>query len=76
MRLKDQVIKERMVGPVYRISCEDCEAFYIRETERSLNVRFLEHRRPSSSTSEVSIHIHADHPEHSVDVTNAKILEV
>ena len=34
------------------------EATYVEETERSLNARFGEHRRPSSTTSEVSKHIH------------------
>ena len=36
----------------------------------------MEHRWPSSSTSEVSRHIHTTEPGHSIDVANAQILEV
>ena len=65
---KDPVSKENVVGPVYKIKCEECDVVYIGETERSLKTRFSEHRRPSSTTSEVSKHIHADHPQHSVEL--------
>ena len=44
------------------------------ETERSLKARFSEHRRPSSTTSEVSKHIHVDHPQHSVELENTEVL--
>ena len=54
---KDPVDKENVVGPVYKIKCEECEARYVGETERSLKSRFNEHRRPSSTTSEVAKHI-------------------
>ena len=73
---KDQVPKDNTVGPVYLIKCEDCEASYVGETERSLKARFMEHRRPSSNTSEVSRHIHSEKPEHHVNITNTKILTV
>ena len=46
------------------------------ETERSLKARFDEHRRPSSSTSEVSRHIHNDCKGHTVHIEEAKILTV
>ena len=55
---KDPVGKDKVVGPVYKISCEECDATYVGETERSLKARFGEHRRPSSTTSEVSKHIY------------------
>ena len=48
---KDPVGKDKVVGPVYKISCEECEVTYVGETERSLKARFGEHRRPSSTTS-------------------------
>ena len=63
-----------MVGPVYKVKCEDCEATYVGETERSLKSRFNEHLRPSSTTSEVSKHIHLEQPEHSVELENTEIL--
>ena len=40
---KDPVGKDKVVGPVYKISCEECEATYVGETERSLKARFVEH---------------------------------
>ena len=73
---KDPVGKDKVVGPVYKISCEECEATYVGETERSLKARFGEHRRPSSTTSEVSKHIHTDSPDHTIMLENTKILEV
>ena len=76
VRPKDKILKDRVVGPVYHISCEDCEASYIGETERSLKARFQEHRRPSSSTSEVSKHLHTEQPGHSVQLDKVKILDV
>ena len=48
---KDPVGKDKVVGLVYKISCEECEATYVGETERSLKARFGEHKRPSSTTS-------------------------
>ena len=76
VRPKDPIEKDKVVGPIYKISCEDCEATYVGETERSLKARFSEHRRPSSATSEVSRHIHQDSPGHSIDLENTQILSV
>ena len=73
---KDPVGKDKVVGPVYKISCEDYEATYVGETERSLKARFGEHRRPSSTTSEVSRHVHSDNPNHNITLENTKILSV
>ena len=52
-----------------------CEEFYIGETERSLKARFLEHRSPSSTSSEVSQHIHIESPGHKIDLEKVKILD-
>ena len=71
---KDPVDKEHVVGPVYKIKCEECEATYVGETERFLKSRFNEHRRPSSITSEVAKHIQTDRPEHAVELDNTEIL--
>ena len=76
VRLEDKILKERVVGPVYHIPCDPCDASYIGETQRSLKVRFLEHRRPRSTTSEVSRHIHIDNTEHQVGMDEVKILTV
>ena len=73
---KDPVRKDKVVSPVYKISREEREATYVGETERSLKARFEEHRRPSSTTSEVLKHIHTDSPDHTITLENTKILAV
>ena len=70
---KDPVGKDKVVNPVYKISCEECEATYVGETEHSLKARFGEHWRPSSTTSEVSKHIHTDSTNHTIMLENMKI---
>ena len=78
VRPKDKNLKERVVRPVYRILItlsdlsDSFDASYIGETEIVLKARFLEHRRPGSTTSEVSRHILLDHSEHQVDMDGAK----
>ena len=49
---------------------------YVGETERSLKAKFSEHQRPSSTTSEVSKHIHVDHLQHSVELENTEVLTI
>ena len=73
-RPKDPVPKERVLGPIYHVSCEDCGKDYIGETERSFKARFDEHKRPSSVNSEVSRHIYQENPGHSVSLTGSRIL--
>ena len=53
---KDPVGKDKVVGPVYNISCEECKATYVGETKRSLKTRFGAHRRLSSTTSSFKTH--------------------
>ena len=52
-----------------------CLESYIGETERSLKKRFQEHKRPSSTSSEVSKHIHIESPGHQVDIEEVQILD-
>ena len=78
---KDKTEKKDVAGPVYYIPCQGkthrgpCKESYIGETERSLKTRFLEHRRPSSTSSEVSQHIDIESPGHHVDLNQVKILD-
>jgi hypothetical protein len=78
---KDKTEKKDIAGPVYHIPCQgqtsrgQCSESYIGETERSLKTRFLEHRRPSSTSSEVSQHIHIESPGHRVDLDKVNILD-
>ena len=77
--LKDKT--EDITGPMYKIPCQGkttkgvCQDSYIGETERSLRTIFLEHRRPSSTSSEVSQHIHIESPGHHVDLENVEVLD-
>ena len=75
MRLKDEVINERVVCLVYH-SCDNCDESYIGEMARSLKSRCMEHRRPSSVNSEVSKHVNCDQSDHSISLDNVRILEV
>ena len=73
---KDPLAKDKVVDPVYKINCEECEATYVGETEHSLKARFGEHRRPISTTSEVLKHIHTDSPNNTITLENMKILSM
>ena len=78
--LKTKINKQEVAGPIYHIKCEGhdnikCDKDYIGETERTLKARFMEHRRPSSSSSEVSRHIHVDNPGHAVSMDSVRILD-
>ncbi|KAI8500874.1 hypothetical protein Bbelb_216920 [Branchiostoma belcheri] len=78
---KDKTPKEEKCSVVYCIPCQGttrqgtCEESYIGETERSLRTRFLEHKRPSSLSSEVSQHIHIESPGHTVSLDKVRILD-
>ena len=78
---KDKTDKKDITGAVYHIPCQgittrgQCKETYIGETERNVKTRFNEHRRPSSTKSEVSQHIHIESPGHTVDFDKVKILD-
>ena len=40
VKLKGHLRKENVLGPVYKIKCEECHAVYGGETERALKARF------------------------------------
>ena len=77
---KDTSEKKDITGPIYSIHCQrqtnrwQCEEFYMGETECSSKARFLEHRRPSSLSSEVSQHIHIASLGHHIDLEKVNIL--
>ena len=78
---KDKTEKKDVVGPVYLIPCQgqtsrgQCKESYIGESERSVKTRFLEHKRRSSTKSEVSQHIYIESPGHTVHLDKVKILD-
>ena len=66
----------KVVGSVCHITCDDSDATYVGNTERSLKTRFSEQRRKSSVGSEVSQNVHVDRLEHRVSLDRVKILTV
>jgi hypothetical protein len=77
---KDKLAKDQVCGPVYKIKCDGdgktpCQASYIGETERMLKKRIMEHKRSSSTTSEVANHIHRAHPSHTIKEADISILD-
>ena len=55
-------------GAVYKINCCDCQASYIGETGRNLNIRLTEHKR-ATKNGDVNNHIaeHHLHTNHRID---------
>ena len=69
-----KLLKERVLKPLYHIPCDLCDAFYIVKLKDRLRHGFLEKRKPSSNTLDVSRHIHIDNIEYQVDMDEVKIL--
>ena len=49
---KDKIKKEDQCGVIYKLSCVDCHATYVRETGRSLGARMSGHRGEGSPIAE------------------------
>ena len=61
---KDKVDTKEKTGTVYHITCRDCPASYVGETERALGKRVEEHGRTNSAFEE-----HCKHQQHSRNPT-------
>ena len=59
---KDKDHPQDKCGAVYQLTCHDCEASYIRETERALKQRTKEHQKDSSPIGH-----HMGYTKHKVD---------
>ena len=57
-------------GVVYRLTCQECEASYIGETERALKQRLKEHQKDSSPVGH-----HMGYNKHKVDSQNIRIVD-
>ena len=71
LRGRRERLGTRLGGP----DGKQCGMNYTGETERTLKARVSEHRRPSSSTSEVSNHLFREHRGHQFRSENVKILD-
>ena len=74
-KVKDKDEPNRRQGEVYKIKCCDCQATYIGETGRTLNVRLTEHKR-ATRNGDINNHI-ADHylqTNHRIDWDSAECI--
>jgi len=61
---------------VYKISCNDCDATYVGQTKRKLNIWILEHRNQiNRKSSKTVITEHRLRHSHDFDWLNVKILD-
>ena len=62
---------------VYKINCKDCNASYVGQTGRRLNVRIKEHaKRYTMKDENSSLYTHTKDNDHNIDLTNVKILDI
>ena len=66
---KDQDHPQDKCGVVYQLTCHDCEASYIGETERALKQRLKGHQKDSSQVGH-----HMGYNKHKVDSQNIRII--
>ena len=71
--VKDKDEPNDRQGTVYKIKCCDCQASYIGETGRNLNIRLTEHKR-ATKNGDVNNHIaeHHLHTNHRIDWDSAE----
>ena len=71
--VKDKDEPNDRQGAVYKIKCCDCQASYIGETGRNLNIRLTEHKR-ATKNGDVNNHIaeHHLHTNHRIDWDSAE----
>ena len=75
--IKDAIPIEKTKGVVYEINCSDCDASYIGETTRSLEIRRKEHLRHTKN-GKVEASAVADHVwnhDHRIDWDGARVLD-
>ena len=73
--IKDQDKPNHRQGEVYKIKCSDCQASYIGETGRNLNMRLTEHKQ-ATRNGDANNHIAAHHQltNHNTDWDSAQCL--
>ena len=64
------------VNVVYKINCKNCDASYVGQTGRRLDVGIKEHtRKYVNQDNNSSLYTHATNNNHDIDLTNIKILD-
>ena len=73
---KDKSERCNNANVVYQINCKDCNASYVGQASRRLNVRTKEHAKKYSNKDENSgLFLHTKENNHSIDFNNIKILD-
>ncbi|XP_072174675.1 uncharacterized protein [Diadema setosum] len=79
VHVKDKISKEKQRNLVYGVRCEqeDCQDFYIGETQQSLKARMSQHRRPSSVdfNPDSAVYTHLKEKGHSFNTKDVVILD-
>ena len=64
------------VNVVYKINCKNCDASYVGQTRRRLDVRIKEHtRKYITQDNNSSLYTQAINNNHTIDLSNIKILD-
>ena len=74
---KDPIPKEDRNNAIYQLNCKDCEAVYVGETKRTLNIRAEEHIKaikPASKKSHTAEHCWKYN--HDFDWKHKKVLDL
>ena len=66
--VKNREQPDERQGAVYKINCSDCQATYVGETGRNLNIRLTEHKRATKKQDKTN-HIaeHHQQTKHNID---------
>ena len=73
---KDPILKEDRNNVIYQLDCKDCEAVYVGETKRTLNIRTKEHISAVKSASQRSHTAkHCWKYNHDFDWNNKRVLD-
>ena len=73
---KDKTKISDNVNVVYKINCKNCDASYVGQSGRRLDVRIKEHtQKYINQDNNSSLYTHATNNNHDIDLTNIKILD-
>ncbi len=73
---KDRINTTSKCGVVYELSCEDCGAVYVGETERRLQIRIDEHRSSvAKSDGKSAISDHTKATGHRIDWDGVRVID-
>ncbi|VDQ06096.1 unnamed protein product [Trichobilharzia regenti] len=86
VKIKDKIEQENQQNCVYQINCGDCNAVYVRETSRQVNIRLKEHKQcpkvvPKTSAvlkkleNNSAIALHLIETGHKIDFDKTKVLQ-